>query len=396
MLAVMLIQLRAFKILLLQVFSKFLSGKILGFCRFISSISMNRNIGFVLLTFVLSCGSPSLQEQVVSDLSPVSLEINQFDLIEFPHIPFSGVIDKWKIRESGFTILSKSTLYHYSDPDQEPMIFDSEVFLELQGCVISDFAIAGTKLYLLCEGKGTAHRFDLVTKTFETTLDLGVDASRLAVFQDRVFLYQPPNTLNRDTTLNFQLLTFPLDSPEKIQKYLSYPASPTDSYSFNVLTNQSLVNTENELIFSRIGNDTLIRFNRGGEWLGSELLQALPTGEELQAGVGLDPEQTYFPLYLSQSEDWRWYSLVKNSTLQTLIHHLKTGKKTLVNKVILSNGVQLPFFGQEYNGEVYLLLTEEAFIEFNSNETYPEPFLKLKNYETPFLFLRVPLSELPA
>jgi hypothetical protein len=177
---------------------------------------MNRIIILVLLPFVLSCSSPSIQEQVVSHLSPVSLEINQFDLVEFPHIPFSGVIDKWKIGESGFTILSKSTLYHYSDPDQEPMIFDSEVFLELQGCVISDFAIAGTKLYLLCEGKGIAHRFDLVTQTFETTLDLGVDASRLAVFQDRVFLYQPPNTLNRDTTLNFQLLTFPLGRPEKI------------------------------------------------------------------------------------------------------------------------------------------------------------------------------------
>jgi hypothetical protein len=163
-----------------------------------------------------------------------------------------------------------------------------------------------------------------------------------------------------------------------------------------VLTNQSLVSTENEVIFSRIGNDTLIRFNREGEWVGSELLQVLPSGEVMQAGVGLDPEQTYFPLYLSQSEDWRWYSLVKNSTLQTLIHHLPTGRKTLVNKVILSNGVQLPFLGQEYKEDVYLLLTEEAFIEFNPNETYPEPFLKLKNYETPFLFLRVPLSELPA
>ncbi|GMQ31993.1 hypothetical protein [Algoriphagus taiwanensis] len=357
---------------------------------------MNRIIILVLLPCVLSCSSPSIQEQPVSNLSPVSLEINQFDLVEFPHIPFSGVIDKWKIGESGFTILSKSTLYHYADPDQKPMIFDSKVFLELQGCVITDFAIAGSKLYLLCEGKGTAHRFDLVTQSFETTFDLGVDASRLAVFQDRLFLYQPPNTLNRDTTFNFHLLTFPLDSPEKIQKYLSYPASPTDSYSFNVLTNQSLANTENEVIFSRIGNDTLIRFNRKGEWVGSELLQVLPTGEGLQAGVGLDPEQIYFPLYLSQSEDWRWYSLVKNSSLQTLIHHLPTGKKSLVNKVILSNGVQLPFLGQEYKEDVYLLLTEEAFIEFNTNETYPEPFLKLKNYETPFLFLRVPLSELPA
>lgn len=357
---------------------------------------MNRILIFVLVTFTLSCGSPSEQEQVVSNLSPVSLEINQFDLLEFSHIPFSGVIDKWKIGESGFTILSKSSLYHYSDPTQEPMVFNSEVFLELQGCVISDFSISDTKLYLLCEGKGIAHRFDLVTKEYEAALALGVDASRMAVFKDQVFLYQPPNTLNRDTTLNFQLLTFPIDSPEKIQKYLSYPASQTDSYSFNVLTNQSLVSTENEVIFSRMGNDTLIRFNQEGEWVGLDLLQVYPSGEEMKASVGLDPEQTYFPLYLAQSTDWRWYSLVKNSTLQTLIHHLPTGKKSLVNKVILSNGVQLPFLGQEYKGEVYLLLTEEAFIEFNSNETYLEPFLKLKNYETPFLFLRVPLSELPS
>ena len=357
---------------------------------------MNRSVAFLLLTFVLSCGSPSVQEQVVSKLSPVSLEVNQFDLVEFPHIPFSGVIDKWKIGESGFTILSKSSLYHYPDPNQEPLIFNSEVYLELQGCGISDFSISGTKLYLLCEGKGKAHRFDLVTKTFETTLDLGVDASRMTVVEDRVFLYQPPNTLNRDTTLNFQLLTYPLENPEKVKKFLSYPASPTDSYSFNVLTNQSLVSSENEMVFSRIGNDTLVRFNQEGEWVGTELLQVSPSGKETEAGLGLDPEQTYFPLYLAQSKDWRWFSLVKNTSLQTLIHHLPSGKKTLLNKVILSNGVELPFLGQEYNEELYLLLTEEAFIEFNSNETYPEPFLKLKNYETPFLFLRIPLSELPS
>lgn len=355
---------------------------------------MNRLAISLVIILLVSCGRSSQESEYISMLPHQTLEITEFEMVEFAHIPFAGIIDQWKIGPNGFTLLSNSSLYHYANPDREPSILNSDLFLELQGCVISDFSIDGSKLYVLCEGKGRALRFDLDQMIYETTFDLGIDASTIEVFDERVFLYQTPNTLNRDSILNFQILTYPVSRPEKLDKYLWYPASETNSFAFNVLTNEPIASSEKEVIFTRMLNDTLIIFSSDGGLTRIELLNAQPQGVESQPELGLEQEQLYFPLYLFQAEDWRWYSVVKNGALLTLVQHLPSGKKTLVDKLKLSNGVQLPFLGQMFENEIYLLLTEEAFIEFNPNKSYPEPFERLRNYEMPFVFLRIPLSEL--
>jgi hypothetical protein len=356
-----------------------------------------KSIAFLLIIFIsASCSRNDDTIIKVSSLSSQSIEIKEFELLEFSQIPFSGIIDQWKIGNEGFTILANSVIYHYTTPSSQPIVFNSEEFLELQGCIISDFAVSDGKLYTLCEGKGIALSFDLENRQYRETLDLQVDAAQVEIVGGRAFVYQTPNTLNQDPELNFQLLTFPVTSPNQLKKYLSYPASLSNSYEFNVLTNQALISTGNSVIFSRMLNDSIINLSPEGDWISTERLHVASPEADNQPSVSLEEDRLYFPLYMSQSKDWRLYTILKNGSFQTLVHHLPSGKKTLVDKLRLPNEIQLPLLGQLHGKNVFVLLTEEAFMEFNQNESYPEPFQRLKNYEMPFVFLRIPLSELPA
>ncbi|MGY6558135.1 MAG: hypothetical protein ACXIT9_02520 [Nitritalea sp.] len=349
----------------------------------------------LLLLFLVSCTQTSRDQEIISDLSSQMINLSNFEVLEIQYIPFIGSIDQWNIGEKGFTFLVGSTLYHYPQSDTEPFVLDSDTYLELSGCTPRNFSISGNRIFILCDGKGIVHEFNLQEGSYVASMDLGVDASRIEVLQDRIYLYQTPNTLNQDPALNYQIFTFPLSNQDERKKYFPYSASTTNSYQFNILVNQAFANTGNELIFSRMLNDTLVKFDNAGNLIGAERLHVLSEEIDAQVEVEVDEEKLYFPLYLSQSPEWRFFSLIKNYSLQTLVHHLPTGKKILVDKVRLSDDIQLPFLAQVYQDHVYLLFTDEAFIELNKNKSYPEPFQKLKSYEIPFLFIRFPLSELP-
>lgn len=355
---------------------------------------MNKAYISLLLLSMVSCKQGSHSPQFVTSLPSQIFELNNYEVLEFSDIPFFGTTDQWKIGEEGFTFLVGSSVYHYPQSDAEPFIIDSDIYMELMGCNPRNFSISGNKLFILCDGKGTVHEFNLEERSYVASMDLKVDASRIEVLDDRIFLYQTPNTLNQDSSLNHQIFTFPLSNQEERKKYFPYPASMTNSYQFNLLVNQTFAIIGNEIMFSRMLNDSLVKFDNGGNLIGIERLHVLSEKIDAKVGVELDEEKLYFPLYLTQSEKWRFYSLIKDFNLKTLIHHLPTGKKLMIDKVRLSNGIEFPFLGQVHRDYVYLLLTDEAFLEFNKKESYPEPFQKLQSYEIPFLFIRFPLDEL--
>lgn len=354
-----------------------------------------KNVLLVLLLFTIACSSEGDESKYVTELEPIEVNISDYEALDFVKNPAVGIIQKWRINDKGFFFLYPEGIYYFENPNSKPILINSDKILELQSCQIDDFAVEGDNLYLLCQGKGQLVEINLDSMTFSSIYDLGIDASRVEVLGSQVFLYQTSNTLNSDPSLNYELHSFKLNSPDKRVKFFAYESFDRGLNSVNVFTNESFTKYEDRIVFSRLLSDSLHFFGTQGELLDTEIISVISQKQEESSTLEIDPERVYYPLYLTANSSALLYSLIKDGDLLTTLESRLDGSKTVFRSLSLGAGdVRMPLIGQIFEDDVYLLLTDEALLEFNSEKLSTEPFISLQNYEKSFVLIRVSLGDL--
>ncbi|WP_075352367.1 hypothetical protein [Algoriphagus marinus] len=349
----------------------------------------------LLLVLLFGCTISENKFSEINDLDPVSIEIKNYKIIDLDQTNFIGVVSKWRVFEDGFIFLNNNSIFYYSNNSEQPLIINSESDFELEGCIISDFTVENRILYMLCEAKGLLVSYDLKLKKVLNTIDLGIDATRFEIFKDQIIAYQTPNTLNQDSTLNFQIFLFPLSNLKEKSKYFNYKSSLDNSYQFNVLAGDSFFKYKDKVVFSRMQNDSLVVFRDQKAGFSIEKLNF--TSAPIDNGNSQDKleDLVFYPISISVDEDYRFFSLLKNGKYFQAVTNKTTNTSILVEEVILkTDKVKVPLIAQIFNGKVYLLVTDESFIEYNSSGEFNGLFQKLKNYENSFILVSFPISEL--
>lgn len=349
----------------------------------------------LLLLLIVSCAVKENEFSKINEIVPTSIEVKNYKALDFNQNDFIGVVSKWRVFKEGFVLLNNNSIFFYRDNIEQPLIINSESNFELEGCTISDFTIENGTLYLLCEAKGVLISYNLEERKIRTRIDLGVDASRFEVFNEQIIIYQTPNTLNQDSTFNFQIFLFPLSDPSSKRKYFYYNSSHDNSYEFNVLAGDSFFKYNNKIFFSRMQNDSVFVFSDKEPEFSIKNLNFSATDIDIGKFQSNLENLVIYPISSSIDEKFLFFSFLKNGKYFQSVSNMITNKSVVVEEIVLKNDkVKVPLIAQIFEGNVYLLITDESLIEYNLSGEFDGLFKKLKNYEKSFIFISFPISEL--
>lgn len=355
---------------------------------------MVMRLALLMLLFV-SCAIKENEFSEINGIVPTSIEVKNYKAFDFNQNDFIGVVSKWRVFKEGFVLLNNNSIFFYRDNIEQPLIINNESNFELEGCTISDFTIENGILYLLCEAKGVLISYNLEERKILSTIDLGVDATRFEVFNEQIIIYQTPNTLNQDSTLNFQIFLFPLSDPSSKRKYFNYNSSPDNSFQFNVLAGDSFFKYDNKIFFSRMQNDSVFVFPDKEHGFSIKNLNFSTTDIDIGKFPSNLENLVVYPLSLSIDEKYLFFSFLKNGKYLQSVSNMESNKSVVVEEIVLANDkVKVPLIAQIFEGSVYLLITDESLIEYNPDGEFDGLFKKLKNYEKSFIFISFPISEL--
>jgi hypothetical protein len=305
---------------------------------------------------------------------------------------------KWKVEADFIYMLSQNSLFIYQ--------VNGEFLFEVQelGCIIKDFAVGGGSLFLLCEDKGIVKKYSNKSFDFIEEISLDFNPVALEATDSVLFFYQTPNTLNSDPELNYELLISDYQG-SILSRFYEYEDSPTQSFDFSVGVSSPFFKFGESISFSRFLNERIEYFALNGDFTKSEILDwsgYSGAHNEVTSREIIEPnnELVYFPVFYGYNDEIRLISFVQDLKLKLRV--IEDGKKGDLNFEYFMDDqtgaifVPYVYLNKDY---LYLLIPDEAFIEYNSELNFEDtnweiPANQLLNYERFQILIRFTLADL--